>query len=155
MTRPQLPARPDDDAGALIVLTDRLAALVEREIAALQERRPSALKEFEIEKSALALTYRRQLAAVKANPAAIKAADPKIRARLRESTRHFQMLVENSMRQVSARRAVSEGLVRAIGDEVARRNQPVNGYDRSAALRPVTTNWSVAKPPSLTLNQRV
>ena len=155
MSQPDLPARPDDDAGALIVLTDRLAALVEREIAALNERRPSALKEFENEKNALALTYRRQLAAIKANPAVIKKADPKVRARLRDTTRRFQALVESGMRQVGARRVVAEGLVKAIGDEVARRNQPVSGYDKSATLRPATANWSVAKPPSLTLNQRV
>jgi hypothetical protein len=92
---------------------------------------------------------------VQKDPGRVQGAAPADVARLKDVTARFRGLIEENGRKVNAMRVVTERLVKSIGDEVAKRNRPVNGYDKHAAMRPATQNWRVARPTSLALDQRV
>jgi hypothetical protein len=160
-TAPQSPAQ--DGAGAtrlgpldaLILITERLTDLIQAENVLLNERRPSELTKQLDEKQRLAALYAREMAAVQKDPSRVQGAAAADVARLKIATTRFRDLIEENGRKVNAMRIVTERLVKSIGDEVAKKNRPVNGYDKHAAMRPATRNWQVARPISLALDQRV
>ena len=140
---------------ALLLITERLIDLIVAENVLLNERRPSELTKQLDEKQRLAAMYAREMAALQKDPSRVQGAAPADVAKLKEATARFRSLIEENGRKVNAMRMVTERLVKSIGDEVAKRNRPVNGYDKHAAMRPATRNWRVAQPTSLALDQRV
>jgi hypothetical protein len=158
---PHTPAQPGGGAtrlgplDALILITERLIDLIAAENTLLNERRPSELTKQLEEKQRLAAMYAREMAALNKDPSRVQGATPAEVAKLKEATTRFRSLIEENGRKVNAMRIVTERLVKSIGDEVAKRNRPVNGYDKHAIMRPATPNWRVARPTSLALDQRV
>jgi hypothetical protein len=140
---------------ALILITERLSDLIIAENVLLAERRPSEISKQLDEKQRLAAMYAREMAQLNKEPSRLSSAAPSDVDRLKEATARFRTLVEENGRKVNAMRLVTERMVKAIGDEVARQTRPINAYDKNAAMRPVTPNWRVARPTSLALNQLV
>ncbi|HUN51683.1 MAG TPA: hypothetical protein VMU42_11215 [Candidatus Sulfotelmatobacter sp.] len=139
----------------LILITERLIDLITAENALLSQRRPKDLSKQIDEKQRLAAMYAREMASINKDPGRLQGAAPADVARLREVTQRFRRLIEENGRKVNAMRVVTERVVKSIGDEVAKRNRPVSGYDKHATMRPVTPNYRVARPTSLALDQRV
>jgi hypothetical protein len=158
---PRSPVQPDTGAArlgpldTLILVTERLIDLIAAENALLNQRRPSELTKLLDEKQRLAAIYAREMAALNKDPSRVRGAAPAEVAKLKEATARFRSLIQENGRKVNAMRIVTERLVKSIGDEVAKRNRPVNGYDKHATMRPATSNWRVARPTSLALDQRV
>ena len=132
----------------LIVLTDRLTALVAEQAKAFEARRPQDAGAFVEETSRLANLYRHESARVRANPALISAAAQPQRLRLRRATEAFDAVLARQSRAIGATKTVTEGLVRAIAEEIAGQRQKGVSYGAKG------TQNQVAAATAITLNKR-
>jgi hypothetical protein len=132
----------------LIALTDRLTALVAEQAKAFESRRPQDAAAHVEETSRLANLYRHESARVRANPGLISAAAPPHRLRLRRATEAFDAVLARQARAVGAMKTVTEGLVRAIAEEIASQRQKGISYGASG-----TQNQATAAT-AITLNKR-
>lgn len=109
-------------------LTDRLTARLESETDAFVQRRLREVTAGLAETQELANLYRREAAQVKANPGLVSAAPAVDRSALIRATEAFEAALAIHARTVEAARTVSEGLVRAIAQEVAGARALGTGY---------------------------
>ena len=112
-------------------LTQRLTARLERETAAFACRRPQDVAAGLAETQELANTYRRETAQLKANLGLVAAASAAERNALVRATKAFEAALALHARTVEAARTISEGLVRAIAQEVAAARAVGTGYGAS------------------------
>lgn len=123
----------------LIDLVEQLGELVAAETDLLQQRRPQALAESEAEKSRLASVYAQQLREIKADPAVIGCAARADKDRLRTAVTRFNEVMEAHARKLVTVKSVTESMVRAVVEEVQKRDRPADGYSRDARLRPAAS----------------
>jgi hypothetical protein len=139
----------EDRASQLLTLTERLTALLTQETAAFERRRPhEAIPTLE-ETGRLANLYRHEAARVRANPALLADASPEQRLRLVRATQAFDATCRRHERAVLAAKTVTEGVVKAIADEVAAARAPAQGYGPGA-----TSVAAAAAASAITLNRR-
>ena len=105
-------------------LTDRLI----NETRAFEARRPQDVAAGLAETQEMANVYRRESAQLKANPALLGPAPTTDRLALIAVTQAFEAVLARHGRAVEAARIVSEGLVRAIAEEVAAARPPASAY---------------------------
>ena len=134
-------------ARRLTTLTERLTARLESETIAFAERRPQDLVAGLAETQELANQYRRESAQVKAAPAVVAAAPASERSALIRATERFEAVLSRHARAVEAARVISEGVVRAIAEEVSAARAMGFGYGASGAAaagdgRAITLNRS-------------
>ena len=142
------PEAAADRVEQLILLTDRLTQLVADQAKAFESRRPQDAARYVEETGRLANLYRHESTRVRANPALISAAPPALRNRLRRSSEAFDAVLARQARAVGAAKTVTEGLVRAIAEEVAtQRNRGVSYGSTGIQSRP-------AAATAITLNKR-
>lgn len=144
-------ATPDDARARveqLILLTDRLTGLVAEQAKCFEARRPQDALRFGEEVGRLANLYRHESARVRANPGLVAAAPRDLRLALVRSTEAFDAVLARQARAVGAAKTVTEGLVRAIAEEVASQRQ--KGVSYGANARQTANTASVA----ITLNKR-
>ena len=132
----------------LITLTDRLTALVAEQAKAFEDRRPQDAAVHVEETSRLANLYRHESARVRANPGLISASPAPLRIRLRRATEAFDAVLARQARAVGAVKTVTEGLVRAIAEEIAGQRQKGVSYGAKG------TQNQVAAATAITLNKR-
>ena len=138
-----------DRADQLLTLTERLTALLTRETAAFERRRPHEAAPTLEETGRLANLYRHEAARVRADPGLLSGASPEQRLRLVRATQAFDATCRRHERAVSAARTVTEGMVKAIADEVAASRAPAPAYGPGA-----TAVAAAAATSAITLNQR-
>lgn len=137
-----------DRVEQLIVLTERLTALIAEDAIAFEERRPQDVGKNLEESSKLANIYRHESARVRANPNLVSGAPLEQRTRLIRATEAFDAVLARQGRALGAAKTVTEGLVRAIADEVANQRKTGTGYGADGEKsRP-------AQATSITLNKR-
>ena len=112
-------------------LTQRLTARLERETVAFASRRPQDVAAGLAETQELANAYRRETAQLKANLGLVTSAPAAERNALVRATKAFEAALALHSRTVEAARAISEGLVRAIAQEVAAARAVGTGYGAS------------------------
>ncbi len=139
----------NDLAGQLIVLSDRLKELVQRETALFEQRKPHEALSFASEKNTLATTYRLETARIARNPALLDGATDELKRTLRQATKALDDALRANNRATVAVRTLTEGLVKAIADEAVRMRQSVKGYGANGTL---STAGSAA---AITLNRQV
>lgn len=139
---------PHDRVEQLILLTERLTELVAEQAAAFESRRPQDAAAKLDETSRLANLYRHESARVRAQPELVSSAPLALRTRLIRATEAFDAVIARQGRALEAARTVTEGLVRAIADEVAAQRSKGVSYGPSA--RTSTTGTATA----ITLNRR-
>jgi hypothetical protein len=142
---------PDDAAERvhqMILLTERLTALVAEQAQAFEARRPQDAVVHVEETGRLANLYRHESARIRANPALISAAGLAQRTRLTRATEAFDAVLARQARAVGAIKTVTEGLVRAIAEEIASQRQQGATYGPSAEQSPATAATAI------TLNKR-
>lgn len=110
---------PEDRVDQLILLTERLTHLVALEAQAFEQRRPQDAAAQMEETSRLANAYRHESTRVRANPALVAGASAEQRRRLMQATEAFDAVLARQGRALQAARTVTEGLVKAIAEEVA------------------------------------
>jgi len=111
------------------LLTDRLAALVESETAALSAGKPAGPDDASAaELQRLANAYRLEMARIKDDPSLVSGADRADREKLQAATAALQVRLDSYAIALGAAREVTEGLVRAMADEVQRARRGPPGY---------------------------
>ena len=133
----------------LIALTERLTALVAEQARCFEARRPQAAAAYLAEIGQLANAYRHEAARIRGNAALLKELPPALRARLYRTTEAFDAVLARQARAVAAAKFVTEGLVKAIAEEVAVQRQQGAVYGAGGV-----TQAPSATATAITLNQR-
>ena len=140
----------DDRVNQLILLTERLTDLIAKEAQAFENRRPHEAAKYVEETAKLANVYRHESMRVRANVALVEAARPELRQRLKRATEAFDAVLARQARAVDAARIVTEGLVRAVAEEIAsQRAAPATTYGAGGSV-----NDRPAMGAAITLNRR-
>jgi hypothetical protein len=119
----------NDRAEQIQALTQRLTLLVQSECADIDARRPPAADAAE-ERQRLAGLYRQEMSRIAQDPSRLAGLRPPQRAALQHATRSLTQALEIHALKVGALKEVTEGLVEAIAQEVARAQRPAT-YDNS------------------------
>lgn len=134
----------------LIALTTKLAALVEQDVETLKGSRPAALAQTEEDRAALLAVYGKAVNDVRA-PAALDGVPVSVKTRLKAATERLQAGVKEQNRLLVRFRHVTEGLVRAVAENVAAREAaPIYARSGTAVKPPAAPRVS-----AMTLNQAV
>ena len=131
----------------LIQLTESLTALISQECRAFENRRPQDAARTLEETSRLANVYRHESMKIRADRSLIEGAPLKLRTALMRATEAFEAVLARHGRALDAARTVTEGLVRAVADDVVSRRSTGAGYGPTAAA-------VAASGSAITLNRR-
>ena len=121
----------------LTKMAERLIEAIEGDLAALKAGKPQQMRTLDPEIQRLSATYGREAAGLTAEMT--KAVPALVRGRFFDVTKRFKELLELHARMVARVRNASEGVIKAVADEVNRRAQPTRTYNPRAA--------SYGKPP--------
>ncbi len=111
---------PADRAEQLLLATERLTALVIEETRRIDAREPPLDGALAEEKQRLANAYRLELARIKDDKSLIEPAPPALLAKLRQSTAQLQEMLAQHEIALSAVKLITEGMVHAMAEELAR-----------------------------------
>jgi hypothetical protein len=146
-------AQPDAAAAVrieeLIVLTERLTALIAEQAQAFETSRPQDAAKHLDEITLLANIYRKEAQGVRERPEPIAAAPRKERLRLIRATEAFDAVIARQGRALEAAKTVTEGLVHAIAEEIASQRTSNAAYGPAGA-KPRKSDAATA----VTLNRR-
>jgi len=133
-------ASPAERAEQLVLLTERLTGLIAEQLRAFEARRPQDAAANAEETARLANLNRHESLKLKASPSLIDGAPPELKERLVAATRAFDAVLARHGRAVEAAKTITEGLIRAIAEEVHKQRHAVTGYGRKGmqAPRPAT-----------------
>ena len=140
---------PNDRVDQLVILTERLTDLIAKEASAFENRRPQDAAQYIEETAKLANLYRHESARVRANIELISGADAALRQRLIRATEAFDSVLARQARALSAAKTITEGLVRAVAEEIAAQRAPASGYGAGAMM-----NNPVSSGTAITLNKK-
>jgi len=111
---------PADRVEQLLLVTERLTELVIEETRRIDAREPPLDGALGDEKQRLANAYRLELARIKDDKTLVEGAPSALLAKLRESTSHLQDMLATHEIALSAVKLITEGMVHAMAEEVAR-----------------------------------
>ena len=132
MTAPHL---AEENAERLIVLTERLTERLAADATAFEARNPLEVAARIEETQRLANLYRHESARVRADPGLVAGASPKRRQRLMGASKAFEAALVRHGRALYAAKEVTEGVVRAIAEEVAAARSTGTGYGPTARVQ--------------------
>ncbi|MGV9007202.1 MAG: flagellar basal-body protein FlbY [Brevundimonas sp.] len=115
----------------LITLTERLTGRLVEESLAFEARRPQDVAVGMAETRELANLYRRESAQLKAHPTVYAGGGLSERKALIRATEAFEAVLSRHVLAVEAARVISEGLVKAIAEEVANARGGPSAYGAS------------------------
>ena len=138
-----------DRVDQLIILTERLTEVVAKQCQSFEGHRPQDAASLMEEANRLANLYRHESTRVRADPSLVMSAPPEIRQQLIQATEAFDAVLARHGRAVMAAKFVTEGLVRAIAEEVASQRDSLSSYG-PGARQPSSANGATA----ITLNQK-
>jgi hypothetical protein len=139
-----------DRVDQLTILTERLTDVIARQCHCFEAHRPQDAASLMEEASRLANLYRHESARVRADPGLVISASAELRQRLIRATEAFDAVLARHGRAITAAKFVTEGLVRAIAEEVASQREGLAGYGPTA--RAPASSYGAAT--AITLNQR-
>lgn len=121
-------------ADQLTAMAARLTVLVNAEIEAMKQRRLDGASADWSEKESLSQGWRLEVARIKAAPSLLQGLDTARRDRLRDASQTLETALQAHATALGAMKDVTEGLVRAIADEVASARSAPAGYGRSGQM---------------------
>lgn len=136
-------ADPDDRVEQLMALLAQLTARITAETQAFEARRPQEAQAGLAETQRLANLYRHEATRIRRDPSLIAAADPTRRYRLREAVTGFEATLARHARALEAAKVVTEGLVKAVAEEIAAARPQAAGYGpgvKTAYAAPIALN---------------
>ena len=139
-----------DRVDQLTILTERLTDIIARQCQCFESHRPQDAAALMEESSRLANLYRHESTRVRADPNLVISAPLELRQRLIRATEAFDAVLARHGRALGAAKFVTEGLVRAIAEEVASQREQFAGYGPGARA----PNSSAGAATAITLNQR-
>jgi len=122
-----------DRVAQIHLLSDRLSDIVEKETAALAAGMPAADASAAGELQRLANAYRLEMARIKDDPSLVAGAPRADRERLQSATAALQVRLDAYAVALGAAREITEGLVRALAEEVTRVRNGPSGYGAQGA----------------------
>ncbi|HEX4181884.1 MAG TPA: flagellar basal body protein [Caulobacteraceae bacterium] len=138
----------DERVDQLVVLTDRLTALITQQAQAFEARRPQDAAANMNETASMANAYRHEALRIRQQAAVLNKLSKAQHQRLTRATEAFDGALARHGRALHAVKTVTEGLVQAIAEEIASQRTANAAYGpRGAKTRPPTA-------ASITLNQR-
>ncbi|HEX8233142.1 MAG TPA: flagellar basal body protein [Caulobacteraceae bacterium] len=140
-------AHAQANADQLLVLVERLTEALAADARAFEQRRPNEAAARMDETARLANLYRHESARLRADPSLIAGCAEATRMRLIRATEAFDAVLARHARALQAAKTVTEGVVRAIADEVAR------GRSTGAAYGP-GARAQQAPATAVTLNRK-
>jgi hypothetical protein len=149
---PEAQAYAKSTIDRIIGLCGSLGTIIRQEINILAEHRPRDLKPLLETKNHLTEQYQAEMAALRENPGIVKAAPPADVERLKDATFLLHGILDEYRTSLTAAKTVTERLVKAIGDEVAARRQPVKAYGANAQYTQTVTA-ATQGTASIALNQ--
>jgi hypothetical protein len=118
----------------LIAMAERLTGAIEADIAALKAGRPQQMRSLDPEIQRLSLSYGREAASL--DPMRAKSAPAELRQRFMTVTGKFREALALHARLLTRLRHASEGIVKAVAEEVERIRAPKTTYAPAARYRP-------------------
>ena len=115
----------------LITMAERLIDALSSDIAALKSGNARALRTLDPEIQRLSVLYSREATGL--NKAAAESAPSDLRKRLVDATARFRDVLAMQTRLLTRLRGASEGMVRAVAEEIERRNTSLRPYGPGAA----------------------
>ncbi len=134
-----------------IAISRRLSEILETENELLRTRSPREIAQLQEEKSQLAGRFSSEMNTLRNNPNLVENATDAERSELRQGAQRFQVALKENQRLLFATKTVTEGIIRAVANEVERANNRAAGYNKRAGLNTVARN----KPTSIALNQTI
>lgn len=141
-----------DRVNQILALTGELSTLLEAENEILKQRQIASITANEAKKSKLSRLYAQEMRAIAARPELLAGITNQQRSALKTAAGKFRDLTADHARRLARAKAVTEGLVKAIGDEVAKTQQSSKGY-RGPGQMNATPAYS--RPAALSLDQSV
>ena len=123
----------------MVDLTERLTGLIDGQALAFERHRPQDAAATLAEVARLANLYRAGSAEVRAAPAKLSEAPAELRARLLSATQAFETALERQGKALAASKVITEGVVKAIADEIAARRSVGQAYGPGAPRRATAT----------------
>ena len=139
----------------VLAVTNQLADVIEAENALLASRRPRELADTEQRKAQLSQAYQDELAALRQQPVGTAPASSDERGELRAAGMRLNRALDEQRRRVLAARTVSERVLRAVMDEVAKVRSPIQAYGRTAAPMAPNRHRMAATPTAVAFHQVV
>ncbi len=133
----------------LVKLTKSLCDLIARETNLLKCRRTREAQQLHAQKSKLMAEYKDTMSQLQVNEHLIGAKDSGERKYIRFITDKLREVLRDHARVVLRLKSVAEGLIKSVGEEVAKQQRPVTAYGQNAAYQVSRA----ARPMSLSLNQ--
>jgi hypothetical protein len=118
-----------DKADRLIAMTERLTDALKADIAALERGCPREMRSIASDMQQLAAVFGRESAAF--TIAMTKSIPAATRAKLIETTKQFKETLAAQTRMVTRIRTVSEGIIHAVAEDVARSKNAAKPYARN------------------------
>ena len=130
------PAKVEDTPRVerLISLAERLIAALENDIAELKSGRTATLRTNDPEIQKLTALYTREAQGF--DPRIAQSAPPTLRQRFVAITAKFREVLQLHARMIARVKNASEGIVRAIADEVERASAPMRTYGPRPGYKP-------------------
>lgn len=132
----------DQNLQRLIALTEQISERMRQDAEAFEARRPLDAAARIEETQRLANLYRFESDRVKQNPALIAGGSLQLRRKLADASRVFEAALARHGRAVYGLKTVTEGVVKAIAEEVGRARAATAGYGPGARM--VTRDVAVA-----------
>jgi len=118
----------------LIALAEKLVMALENDIAELKNGRTTALRTNDPEIQKLTALYTREAQGF--DPRIAQSAPPTLRQRFMAVTAKFREVLQMHARMIARVKNASEGIIRAIADEVDRANAPTRTYGPRPGYKP-------------------
>ncbi len=118
----------------LMALTARLTEALSADIAALERGRPREMRSPSMEVQQLTALYTREAASFA--PSAVQALPKEARDLLTAATAGFRDVLARHGRILTRVRKTTEGMIRAIADDVAKRKNAQRPYPPAAPVKP-------------------
>ncbi|HVN02749.1 MAG TPA: flagellar basal body protein [Caulobacteraceae bacterium] len=129
---------------AVIDLTEKLTRLLAGQARAFETHRPQDVAASLEEVTRLTNIYRATSAHIRSQPQIVEAAPIETRRRLLRATEAFDAVLMRQGRALAASKTVTEGLVKAIAEEIAAKRSVGQGYGpkkgRDASATAITLN---------------
>lgn len=123
-----------DRAEQLLMVTQRLAAIISEETRRIEAREPPLEGDAADERQRLANAYRLELARIKTDRSLIDAAPPALLAQLRKDTEALHAAFDRHEIALNGVKIVTEGLVQAMAEEITRQRLGGANYGAAGAL---------------------
>jgi len=143
---------PTDRVNEIMVITERLAALLERENDALKNRRNEELTTLLDEKATLGRVYETRVQPMKDHPEFLEAVAPDLREKLKKMGLKIAKLMEENARLLKIAIEANRRVIDMIAEAV-KESAPSAGVYSSAGKTDQPGQQGAAHSPAFSLNQ--